>query len=161
MGMDIISSSGVVVPVDEAAPSIFGKAKKDQVAKAVDAVRSGWNMAEKFSVDGVKDANTLARWVSETAASLVDKEGEYIDSLALVELFSILCESLGIDLPSFEFDYWTRSRISGWEVPTGVPCIVFHSNGLFETKMTKEGKRLAKILGTKEIQSSTWTIMSV
>lgn len=161
MGMDIISSSGVVVPVEEATPAIFGKFKKAQVAKAIEAVRSGWSLSEKFPSDGVTDAGSLVSWISDVANGLVDKEGGYIDSLALVDLFVVLCESLGVELPSFEFDYWTRSRISGWEVPTNVPCIVFDNNGLFETKMTKEGKKLAKMLGSSEIKPSTWTIMSV
>lgn len=161
MGMDIISSSGVVVRVEEAVSAIFGRAKKADVAKAVEAVKARWSLAEKFAMGDVSDANSLVTWISETAAGLVDKEGGYIDSLALIDLFSVLCESLGVDLPSYEFDYWTHARISGWEVPIGTPCIVFLNDGLFETKMTKEGKRLAKMLGTKEIQPTTWTVMSV
>lgn len=161
MGMDIISSSGVVVSVEEAAAAIFGKAKKDAVLKAVEDVRAKWSLAEKFPTENVPDAASLVGWISEAASGLVDKEGGYIDSLALVDLFNVLCESLGVDLPSYEFDYWTHSRISGWEVPIDTPCIVFSNDGLFETKMTKEGKRLAKLLGTKQIQSTTWTIMSV
>lgn len=161
MGMDIYSNSGVVVPVSEAAAAIFRKAKKEDVLKAVESVRANWDISDKSGLEVVQDAGSLADWVALVAERLVDKEGEYLDSLALVNLFEIICENLGIELPLFEFDYWTRARISGWEVPTNTPCVVFSSDGLFETKMTKEGKRLAAILGTKEIESSTWTIMSV
>jgi hypothetical protein len=161
MGMDIYSNSGVVLPVADAAAAIFRKADKEQVLRAVEEVKAKWDMTDKSGLDGINDAHSLVAWVAEVAERLVNKEGEYIDSLALVNLFEILCESLEIELPLFEFDYWTRSRISGWEVPTNTPCIVFSSDGLFETKMSKEGKRLAAILGTKKIESSTWTIMSV
>ena len=78
-----------------------------------------------------------------------------------MSLFEIICENLKIELPAFKFDYWTRSRVSGWEVPVNTPCIVFSNDGLFETKMTKEGKRLAALLGVKKIESSSWTFMSV
>lgn len=161
MGMDIYSQSGVVVPVSEVSASLFHKAKGEEVLAAAEAVKNRWEVDDKSGIEGVKDADSLIAWVSDVAERLVNKDGEYIDSLALVSLFDIICENLGVELPSFEFDYWTRSRINGWEVPTNTPCIVFSNDGLFETKMTKEGKRLAALLGTKKIESSTWTIMSV
>lgn len=161
MGMDIYSNSGVVVPLSDATPSIFRKAKKENILKAADAVRAVWEVSDKTGLESVEDLSSLTAWVVGVAERLTNKEEGYIDSVALTNLFDILCEQLGVELPSFEFDYWTRSRISGWEVPTNTPCIVFSDSGLFEKKMTKEGKRLASILGTKEIESSTWTVMSV
>lgn len=164
MGMDIYSNSGVVFPVEDAAPAIFSKAKKNQIAQAVEAIKSKWNYNDKSGLDDVKDPDALIGWVVETAnkfGQVANSQDGYIDSLALVSLFDILCDSFGIKLPSFSFEYWTRSRISGWEVPTNTPCIVFDNDGLFETKPTKEGKKLAKMLGQESIESTTWTIMSV
>jgi hypothetical protein len=103
----------------------------------------------------------MCSWLLSVAEGLVDKEGEYMDSLAFQDLFQIVAESLGISLPPHEFDYWARGRISGWEVPLETPCIVFNSGGLFEKRMTKEGKRLAALLGRGEVEESTWTVMSV
>jgi hypothetical protein len=37
---------------------------------------------------------------------------------------------------------------------------MFESHSLFETKMTKSGKELAKTLGLKEITETTWTVHS-
>ena len=161
MGMDIYSSTGVVVPLEEAAPAIFRKIKKGQIPAAVEAVHGQWKCADREGLDDVKDLGSLCCWLVEVANRLANKEEGYIDSLALTELFDILCAAFGVELPPFEFDYWTRSRISGWSVPIGTPCVVFGAEGLFETKMTKEGKKLAKALGRSEIETTTWTIMSV
>ena len=161
MGMDIYSYSGVVAPVSEVASSLFHKAKNEEVVAVAEAVKIRWEVEDKSGIDGVVDAGSLVAWISDVAERLVDKKGEYIDSIALLSLFEIICENLKIELPAFKFDYWTRSRVSGWEVPVNTPCIVFSNDGLFETKMTKEGKRLAALLGVKKIESSSWTFMSV
>jgi hypothetical protein len=161
MGMDIYSSSGVVLPLEEALLAILSKAKKPGVLKAVQAVQSQWKSDDKKGVEEVKDKESLASWLLSVAEGLVNKEGEYMDSLALQDVFQIVTDSLGISLPAYEFDYWSRGRISGWDVPLGVPCIVFGVHGLFEKRMTKEGKRLAALLGRGEIEESTWTVMSV
>lgn len=161
MGMDIYSNSGVVVPVSEAAGAIFRKAKKQEVLAAAEAVRNAWEVSDKSGLEGVEDFQSLSAWVTEVAERLSNKDEGYTDSLALTSLFDIICEAVGVELPPFEFDYWTRSRISGWEVPINTPCIVFSDRGLFEKKMTKEGKRLAGLLGARQIESSTWTVMSV
>jgi hypothetical protein len=161
MGIDIYSSSGVVVPLEDALPAILRKSKKADVLKAVEAVQAQWRIADKKGVEGVRDKSSLASWLLSVAEGLVDREGEFMDSLAFQDLFQIVVESLGIPLPPYEFDYWTRGRIEGWEVPLDSPCIVFRSGGLFEKRMTKEGKRLASLLGRGEVEESTWTVMSV
>lgn len=160
MGMDIYSNSGVVFSLKDALPSIFRKVKKSEVKLVVQILRERWNAEDKGGLDGVKDKESLSSWMCSVADGLV-KDGEYMDSLAFEDLFQIVVEAIGISLPAYSFDYWTRGRINGWDVPIGTPCIVFDVSELFETKMTKEGKRLAALLGTKEIQQSTWTIMSV
>lgn len=161
MGMDIYSSSGVVIQVDEAVPAILRKVKKAQIPAVVEAIGSKWKFDDKSGLDEVKNLESLVAWIVAAAEKMVDKEGGYLDSIALTDLFEVVCGAVGIELPSFSFDYWTHSRISGWEVPTNTPCMVFSDDGLFETKMSKEGKRLAGILGRSEVESTTWTVMSV
>jgi len=161
MGMDINGRSGVVFPVEEAAGMIFKKAKKSQIATAVAAVESNWRHDDKSGLDSVKDRASLASWLIDVSKRLISKDGEYIDSLALTDLLEILVESLDIPLPMFFFEYWAHQRLNGYEVPIRTPCVVFHDEKLFETKMTAEGKKLAALLGLKKIERVTWTSMSV
>jgi hypothetical protein len=162
MGMDIYSSSGVVFSLEDALPAVLRKSKKTDIANAVESVKSKWKFdGKKNGLVHIKDKATLQDWIISVAGELVDKNGEYMDSLALQDLFEIVMESLGIELPAYSFDYWSRGRINGWDVPLETPCIIFESHGLFEKKMTKAGKRLANLLGMKEVEESTWTIMSV
>jgi len=161
MGMDINSSSGVVLPLEDAAPRIFGGSDDSDILKTAESVKDGWKHGGIEGLENVRDSASLSSWLCEVAERMTNKEEGYIDSMALADLFEMFAKPLNIDLPPFYFDYWTRSRINGWEVPIDVPCIVFYEEGLFETKMTKDGKRLAKSLGLKKIELSTWTTMSV
>jgi hypothetical protein len=161
MGMDVYSSSGVVLSLEDALPAILRKSKKQDVTRAVEAVKGQWKIEKKNGLEDVKDRATMCSWLLSVAEGLVDKDGEYMDSLAFQDLFQIVTETLKIDLPAYSFDYWARGRINGWEVPLETPCIVFGSDGLFEKRMTKEGKRLAALLGVREVEEITWTIMSV
>lgn len=79
---------------------------------------------------------------------------------ALVMAF---CEVVGInfeDLPDYSFRSFESSRESGWEVDADVTYVMFESFGMFETKMTDNGKKLAKALGQEEISETTWTVHS-
>lgn len=163
MGMDIYSKSGVVFTMEDISSMLFGRLKNSAVEKVTEDLRTNWNedWGDKTCLDEVRDASSLSNWLCSFASSLV--RDDYLDETTLGQVWDVVTESTGISdqLPIASFDYWTHSRISGWEVPTDVPCIVFEESGLFETKMTKEGKNFAKLIGQKSIKSTTWTVMSV
>lgn len=163
MGMDIYSKTGVVFTVEDISSMLFGKLENSEVGKVVEDLKANWNedWGDKGGLDEVKDASSLSNWLCSFASSLV--RDEYLDETSLGQVWGVITESMDIadQLPMVTFDYWTRSRISGWEVPTEVPCIVFEESGLFETKMTAAGKKFAKLIGQKKIEITTWTIMSV
>ena len=73
------------------------------------------------------------------------------------------CNHTGLDLDNlitFELRSFDNNREVGYDVDIDTIYLMFESHGLFETKMTKEGKDLAKILGLKEITETTWTVHS-
>jgi hypothetical protein len=79
------------------------------------------------------------------------------------KLLQIFCEHIGIDLdnlPECNLRSFESSRESGWDVEADVLYLMFEPYGLFETKMTKEGKKLAKVLGKESIEETTWTVHS-
>ena len=159
MGMDIYSNSGVVLPVSEVSGTLFGGIQ--DVSKIVKALEKSWKDEwGKIELENVKSGEELAAWFTSLADSLV--RDDYLDDSVLTEVWDVITKKSGLakKLPHASFDYWTHSRISGWEVPTEVPCVIFHEDGLFETKPTREGRKLSKLLG-QEIQLTTWTVMSV
>lgn len=163
MGMDIYSKSGVVFTVEDISSMLFGKLDNSSVEKVVGDLNSNWseNWGDKSGLDEVKDSASLSNWLCSFASSLV--RDDYLDEINLAQVWDVITQSMDIadQLPMATFDYWTHSRISGWEVPTEVPCVVFEESGLFETKMTSAGKKFAKLIGQKTIGLTTWTIMSV
>jgi hypothetical protein len=73
------------------------------------------------------------------------------------------CQHTGIDaddLPDWNLRIFDSNRESGYDIMTGVLYIMFEPYGLFETKMTKLGKELAKTLQMEFITETTWTVHS-
>ena len=90
-------------------------------------------------------------------------EGYEDDRERNTQILKIFCENVGIDLdnlPECNFRSFESSRESGWDVETDVVYLMFEPHGLFETKMTKEGKKLAKVLGKESVEEITWTVHS-
>jgi len=90
-------------------------------------------------------------------------EGYEQDREHNTKLLTIFCEHVGIDLdnlPECNFRSFYNLRESGFDVEADVIYLMFEIYGLFETKMTKEGKKLAKVLGQKSIEETTWTVHS-
>lgn len=160
--MDIISSSGVVFPLSEICLALFSDAKKGALAAALANVKDAWREEwGDHQIDGVTAGGELAAWFF--ALSLEQVKDDYLSEEVVGPVWGAITEGLGLadKLPPASFDYWTHSRISGWDVPIEVPCVVFDETGLFETKMTREGKKFAKLIGEQSIKSTKWTIMSV
>lgn len=93
----------------------------------------------------------------------MSEEGCEDDRERNTKLLTIFCENVDIDLdnlPECNFRSFDNLRESGFDVEADVIYIMFESYGLFETKMTAEGKKLAKVLGQKSIEETTWTVHS-
>lgn len=93
----------------------------------------------------------------------MSEEGYEDDRKRNTKLLQIFCEHVGIDLdnlPECNFRSFNNLRESGFYVEADVIYLMFESYWLFETKMTKEGKKLAKVLGKESIEETTWTVHS-
>ena len=96
--------------------------------------------------------------------SLISMEDGYEDNRENNDkALRAFCNHTGLDLDNlitFELRSFDNNREVGYDVDTDTIYLMFESHGLFETKMTKEGKDLAKTLRLKEITETTWTIHS-
>ena len=161
MGSDIYTESAVAVRFDDFLNSRKELNKKPFRNSLVD---------ELIENKVVSATDHLSMRGSRT--SLVDKlvdlismseEGYEDDREHNTKLLQIFCEHVGIDLddlPECNFRFFESSRESGWDVEPDVVYLMFEPYGLFETKMTKEGKKLAKVLGKESIEETTWTVHS-
>lgn len=152
MGTDIYTRNGIIFSIDDAVGRFF-KMKKKDIATFVQ------NHKEEYpNLSSVKTINDLKQWFIDLANSKVSEDN--ISSTEILERIWEQIVSPKFELPSVSFEYFTSNRISGYDVPTQTVCLVFSDAGLFETKLTKEGKRVARIMGNKELQSTTWTVYS-
>lgn len=173
MGMDIYAEHGVVFEVGDLAPQLFGKFKKPLVAEIRETIKSfltEHNKDHMFAgplarLAGVKTGHQLGEWYANFCEDQLvgeDVHDRYFSTdTHMLALWDAICAAAGLEMPPVGFRYWTRGRLNGWDVPIDVPCIVFDDETLFETKMTSAGKKLAKMLGLKELTAVTWTEMSV
>jgi hypothetical protein len=173
MGMDIYAEHGVVFEVGDLALRLFGKFKKPIVAQIKELLKSFLTTHNKDHMfDGslakllaVKTGLQLGEWYANFCEDQIEGENDderyFCTDEHMLRVWDEICGAAGLGLPSVSFRYWTRGRLNGWDVPIDVPCIVFADDDLFETKMTSEGKKLAKTLGLKELTAVTWTEMSV
>lgn len=173
MGMDIYSEHGVVFEVSDLVLRLFGRFKKPLVAEIKEKVKSFLTIHNKdhmfdgplAKLAGVKTGQHLGEWYANFCEDQLvgeDVHDRYFSTDEhMLSVWDDICEAAGLELPSVNFRYWTRGRLNGWDVPIDVPCIVFDDETLFETKMTSAGKKLAKVLGLKELSSVTWTELSV
>lgn len=73
------------------------------------------------------------------------------------------CQHTGIDaddLPDWSLRIFDNNRESGYDIVSDVLYIMFESYDLFETRMTKLGKKLAKTLNVERVIESSWTVHS-
>jgi hypothetical protein len=96
--------------------------------------------------------------------SLISMEDGYEDNRENNDkALRAFCNHAGLDLDNlitFELRSFDNNREVGYDVDIDTIYLMFESHSLFETKMTKSGKELAKTLGLKEITETTWTIHS-
>ena len=96
--------------------------------------------------------------------SLISMEDGYEDNRENNDkALRAFCNHTGVDLDNlitFELRSFDNNREVGYDVDIDTIYLMFESHSLFETKMTKSGKELAKTLGLKEITETTWTVHS-
>ena len=159
MGSDIYTESAVAIPFSD-----FLDRKELNKKSVINAIVD--NLI-KASIVPATDHMEMRKDKHHFAEGLVDLvsmiEGYEQDRGHNTKLLQIFCEHVGIDLdslPECNFRSFESSRESGWDVEADVVYLMFEPHGLFETKMTKEGKKLAKVLGKESIEEITWTVHS-
>lgn len=175
MGVDIYTQKGVVLTIDEAAQKMIPAMKTAEIRKLISHIETAAAdaitlLADKaFAADiqarlvGIRTTTALRAWFVDLVNAFVYAgagEVEHADVLADI-LLTIMGPKRSAALPNFAFEYFASGRYSGWDVPTGTPCVTFDAEGLFEEKLTAAGRKLAKNLGVKSLSSATWTIYSV
>ena len=159
MGSDIYTESAVAVPFGDFLDrkelnkkSVINAIVDDLIkAKIIPVTKHMGFRKDKYSlVEGLVDLISM-------------DEGYEGDREHNTKLLTIFCEHVGVDLddlPECNFRSFDNLREAGWDVEADVVYIMFEPSGLFETKMTAEGKKLAKVLGQKSIEETTWTVHS-
>jgi hypothetical protein len=162
MGSDIYTESAVAIRFDD-----FLDRKELDKKSTINAIVDDL-IKNNIVVEGLVEKLPLRKDKYHLAAGLVDlismsDEGYEDDRERNTKILTIFCENVGIDLdnlPECNFRSFESSRESGWDVETDVLYLMFEPSGLFETKMTKEGKKFAKFLGKESIEETTWTVHS-
>ena len=163
MGSDIYTESAVAVRFDD-----FLNSRKELNKKSLRNAIVDDLIKNDLLVEGLVEKLPMRDSKSVFINKFVDlismsEEGYENDRKHNTELLTIFCEHVGVDLddlPECNFRFFESSRESGWDVEADVIYLMFEPYGLFETKMTKEGKKLAKVLGKESIEETTWTVHS-
>jgi len=162
MGMDVSSSTGVVFEISDVVPNILESLTDAQVKSSVTRLKKKYEdnwPTKKEELDKISSGEDLSNWFLEGIVINEDDEDGF-DTYAIENIWDNIMSASKCKLPDATFHYWTSSRLSDYEVPIETPCIVFEEYGLFTTKMTAKGKKLATTLGVSEISTSTWTTLS-
>lgn len=180
MGVDVYSSRGIIATIDEFLGVVNGKNKanvvdvchtfhQDLVAEAEQNPDNEWRktLAEDFKpLAGLKKSmplNTI-RGIIDSCVGVrgeVSKYGEcYVENSEYVEsLFSQIIDVSGFDLPYIQqVTAWGSGRYNGWEVPKGIPCVVFNSEECYVKTLSEQGMAVKKFLG--HCDETEWTEMS-
>ena len=181
MGMDVYSGRGVIVDVNDFLKIINGKNKSNVVGICLsflsglenEAEASGdeWriDLAKRFSALSTLKKGMKISDIREVISSVVVLGGEVSkygecwveDCEYIEELFQSIIHICpeGDSLPPIEqVCAWGSARLNSYDVPLGVPCVVFDSGYCFTRVISEEGKAVEKIFG--HCHESEWTEMS-
>lgn len=161
MGVDIYTSSGILFTLEDAVDKFFKGITATKIKKLIPEIESSLEDDEnKENLKAISNIADLKIWFIEFANSKINDD--YLqDEDKLSDIFNIILEnSKFIDLPDVSFEYFTSNRYSGYDVPTETICVIFSDIGIFETKLTKKGQKLAKLIGHKNVTQTTWTVYS-
>jgi hypothetical protein len=183
MGMDIYSSRGIILTVDEFLGVVNGK-NKATVVKAcknfhqdlVTECDKGhkpepepWRaeLADAFNALADLKPTMPLSTIRGIIASVVVIDGEpakygdcYVEnSDCVLDLFDKILIASGHDLPSIdEVTAWGSSRLNGWEVPKGIACVVLNSEECYVKALSDQGENVKKVFG--HCNETEWTEMS-
>lgn len=159
MGSDIYTESAVAIPFSD-----FLDRKELNKKSVINAIVDDLIKASIIPATNHMGFRKDKYYLAEGLVDLISMDEGYEDDRERnTKILKIFCEHVSIDLdnlPECNFRSFENSRESGWDVETDVVYLMFESSGLFETKMTAEGKKLAKVLGQKSIIETTWTVHS-
>lgn len=161
MGSDIYTESAIAVKLcDFLNRSEINK--KENRKKIVEIVQKTCPLSEEKLDMFLKSKDSF---IEQFVGSINMSDGYEVEDFREIHdaLITAFCEVVGInfeDLPDYNFRFFENSRESGWEVDADVVYIMFESFGMFETRMTEDGKKLAKALNQEEISETTWTVHS-
>jgi hypothetical protein len=162
MGVDIYTSSGILFTLEDAIDKFFKGITSAKLKKLIPEIESTLEDDEehKANLKAISAIADLKIWFNEFANSKINDD--YLqDEDKLSDIFNIILENTKfVDLPDVSFQYFTSNRYSGYDVPTETICVIFSDIGIFETKLTKKGQKLAKLIGSKNVQQTTWTVYS-
>ena len=181
MGVDIYSSRGIVVTVEDFLKIINGKNKSNVVSvcnsyyeyRLEEAGESkGWlkELADQYKVLSTLKTTMKLSEIREIIASTVNFYGEpskygdcgVNDAEYTEELFTRILDACpeADNIPYIqEITAWGSSRYNGYGVPKGVACVVFDSEDCFKRTLSKHGKAVEKLFG--HCDETEWTEYSV
>ena len=168
MGSDIYTESAIAVRFEDFLnrKEISLKKNRHKIVneliekQLIDAQRASVKESEMIETKGGFICHLLSSISFDESCGWENEEDAYRHS----DIVRVFCSNTGIDydkeLVDFNFRKFQSSRESGHDVETDTVYIMFDSNGMFETKPTKEGKELGKTLGIKKLKETTWTVHS-
>jgi hypothetical protein len=159
MGVDIYANSGILFTLEYAISKFFKGISSAKFKKIVEEIASQLEEDEKESFTAVSNLSDLKVWFEDFANSKINDD--YLESEKLEDIFNIVLDNTKFAaLPDVSFEYFTSNRYSGYDVPTETICVIFSDIGIFETKLTKKGQAVAKLIGSKNTKQTTWTVYS-
>jgi hypothetical protein len=159
MGSDIYTESAVAVRFDD----FLDRKEIDKKSVRNDIVDELIKNKIVSATDHLSMRDNKTVFINKLVNLVSMNDGYEDDREHNTTLLTIFCEHVGIDLddlPECNLRYFDNLRESGWDVEADVVYLMFEPYGLFETRMTTEGKKLAKVLGKKSIEETTWTVHS-
>lgn len=160
MGSDIYTESAVAIKLEDFLNRKELKKKSVRNDIVDELIKTGFISV----VDHRKMRESVSNFIEYFTANMSMQDGYEDDREHNDKALRVFCNHTGInmdaDLVNFELRSFDNNREVGYDVDTDTIYLMFDSHRLFETKMTKEGKDLAKTLGLKEITETTWTIHS-
>jgi hypothetical protein len=158
MGSDIYTESAVAIRLEDFfnRKEIKKKSVRNNIVK--DIIDEIGNIPNEL--DLTRNAGNLKSGLLELISMDDGYENDRDHNDSILRIF---CNHTGINfdnLVEFELRSFDNNREVGYDVDTDTVYIMFKPFGLFETKMTKKGKALAKTLGLEAITETTWTVHS-
>jgi len=177
MGMDVYAEHGVIGTPDQFVQLVSGKNKKvmleclaDFLEKVVEtfpkdspvqqSVAAMMNGAAPVTVAAVRQA-ILDVVVVEGEPSKYGGNCHLKEDEKLNDLFSeiMFVSGKADEFPRFvEVTVFSSGRFNGWDVPHGVPCVIFDDRECFKQTLSTKGKALKKIFGHTKV--TEWTRVS-